>query len=90
MVILNLFSGGGAMFFFLSSKNLQFTSYLSDINDELITTYKVVKDKLEGLITLLKYHQTEYEKSPHEYYYQLRANIKPSLTDEEKAGGSSH
>ena len=79
------FLGGGAIFFFLSSKNLKFTSYLSDMNDELINTYKVVKNKLEKLITLLKYHQIEYEKSPYEYYYQLRANIKPSLTDEEKA-----
>jgi DNA adenine methylase len=79
------FLGGGAMFFFLFSKDLQFTSYLSDINDELINAYKVVKNKLEELLTLLRNHQTEYEKSPSEYYYQLRANIKPSLTDEEKA-----
>ena len=48
------FLGGGAMFFFLFSKNLQFTCYLSDINDELINAYKVVKNKLEELLTLLR------------------------------------
>ena len=79
------FLGGGAMFFFLSSKNLQFSSYLSDINEELINAYKVVKDKVEQLISLLKYHEAEYKKSPYEYYYELRANIKPSLTDVERA-----
>lgn len=52
------------MFFFLSSKNLQFSSYLSDLNDELIYAYKVVKDKVEKLISLLRHHKTEYEKSP--------------------------
>jgi DNA adenine methylase len=78
------FLGGGAVFFFLSSKNFQFSSYLSDINEELINAYKIVKDKVEQLISLLKYHETEYKKSPYEYYYELRANIKPSLTDVEK------
>ena len=70
--------------FFLSSKNLQFTSYLSDINEELINAYNVVKSKVEQLITLLRDHETEYRKSPSEYYYQLRANIKP-LTEERAA-----
>jgi DNA adenine methylase len=79
------FLGGGAMFFFLSSKNLQFTSYLSDINEDLINAYKVVKSKVEQLIALLRYHETEYKKSPYEYYYELRANIKPSLTEVERA-----
>ena len=71
------------MFFFLSSKNLQFISYLSDSNEELINAYKVVKSKVEQLIALLKYHEIEYRKSPSEYYYSLRANIKP-LTEVER------
>jgi DNA adenine methylase len=80
------FLGGGAMFFHLfSSRNLQFSSsYLSDINEDLITAYKVVKDKVEELIILLKHHEIEYKKSPRKYYYELRANMKP-LTDVEKA-----
>ena len=77
------FLGGGAMFFYLSSKNLQFASYLSDINEELVNAYKVVKSKVEQLITLLGYHETEYKKSPREYYYALRE--KPLLTEVERA-----
>lgn len=79
------FLGGGAMFFFLSSKNLQFNSYLSDINEELINAYNIVKDRVEQLISHLKYHEAEFKKSPYEYYYELRANTKPSLTEVEKA-----
>jgi DNA adenine methylase len=78
------FLGGGAMFFYLSSKNLPFTSNLSDINEELINAYKVVKNKVEQLIALLSYHEMEYKKSPSDYYYELRANIKP-LTEVERA-----
>jgi DNA adenine methylase len=52
------FLGGGAVFFHLTTnKNIRFSAYLSDINEELITTYKVVKDVLERLIDLLKEHQ---------------------------------
>jgi DNA adenine methylase len=79
------FLGGGAMFFHVSSRNLQFASYLSDINEDLINAYKVVKENVEELITLLKYHETEYKKWPHEYYYELRANIKPSTNVERAA-----
>jgi DNA adenine methylase len=79
------FLGGGAMFFYLSSKNIQFESFLSDINDDLVNAYNVIRDKVEELIVLLKHHEKEYNKSRHEYYYELRANIKPSLTAVEKA-----
>ena len=78
------FLGGGALFFHLLAKNLELISYLSDINEDLINAYKVVKDKVDDLIGLLKHHETEYKKSPNEYYYQLRANIKP-LSDVESA-----
>jgi hypothetical protein len=39
------------MFFHLSSdKSMNLTAYLSDINEELIKAYKVVKDNVEELI----------------------------------------
>jgi DNA adenine methylase len=78
------FLGGGAMFFHLFSKNIQFTSHLSDTNEDLINAYRVVKDDVEVLIRLLKHHEKEYENSHHKYYYQLRAKINP-LTDVERA-----
>lgn len=78
------FLGGGAMFFHTFSKNIQFTPYLSDMNEELINAYKVVKDNVEELIRLLLHYEAEYNNSRHEFYYQLRANIKP-VTDVERA-----
>lgn len=67
------FLGGGAMFFHLvSDKNMTFTAYLPDTSEELIKTYKVVKECVEELIEVLTEHQKEYDKSPSEYYYRLR------------------
>src|SRR6266545_48288 len=55
------FLGGGAVFFHLATKkNIRSTAYLSDINEDLITTYKVVKDDVEKLIVLLKKRQKDY------------------------------
>jgi DNA adenine methylase len=49
------FLGGGALFFYLISvRSEKFRAYLSDINSELINSYKVVKDNVEELIDLLK------------------------------------
>ena len=79
------FLGGGAMFFNLSSLNLKFDTYLSDINEELINTYKVVKDNVEELIPILKTHKINYKKSPSKYYYELRSNINPLSNHIEKA-----
>ena len=49
------FLGGGAMFFHLiSNKNIRFTAYLSDLNKELINTYRVIQNDVERLIEVLK------------------------------------
>ena len=78
------FLGGGAMFFHLiSDKNMRFTAYLSDINAELITAYKVVKNNVNELIQILKRHEREYNRNPSKYYYKLRDEIKP-VTDIDK------
>jgi site-specific DNA-adenine methylase len=47
-----------------------FVAYLSDTNEELIKTFKVV-------IEALNQHQKEYDKNPSEYYYSLRDEIQP-------------
>ena len=73
------FVGGGAVFFYIvSQKNIQFESFLSDINEELIIAYKTIRDHIEELITILKVHEREYKKFPIEYYYKLRTDIKLS------------
>lgn len=73
------FLGGGAMFFHLvSDRNMRFAAYLSDINQELITAYQVVKDNVKELLQRLEKHQREYNKNPSGYYYKLRGQIKPT------------
>lgn len=57
------FVGGGAVLFALRPKK----AYISDINADLINAYKVVKSRVENLITHLKRHVYE-----HDYYYKLR------------------
>jgi DNA adenine methylase len=70
------FLGGGAMFFHLvSDKNMRFASYLSDINEELVIAYKVVKDNVKDLIELLKRHQRGYTRNPSEYYYKVKRRV---------------
>lgn len=59
------FVGGGALFFKLQPKN----SVINDLNSELITTYKVIKDEIEELINLLKIHK---ELNSKEYYLKIR------------------
>src|SRR5919107_448023 len=67
------FLGGGAMFFHLiSNKNIGFTAYLSDLNGELINTYRVIQNDVERLIEVLKKNENEYKKNPSRYYYELR------------------
>ena len=50
-----LFLGGAALFFHLiSNRKLSFFPYLSDLNKELIITYKIVKDNVSELLQLIK------------------------------------
>lgn len=61
------FLGGGAVFFHLQPS----AAVLTDINAELITTYRCVRDHVDDLITLLQEHKKQH--NPY-YYYDLRAN----------------
>lgn len=57
------FVGGGALFFELQPNN----AYISDINEELINLYNVVKDDVNNLIEDLGNHNTSKE-----YFLQIR------------------
>jgi DNA adenine methylase len=72
------FLGGGAMFLHLISSGMRFNACLSDINAELITAYRAVKDNVNGVMRLLQTYEREYKKYPpyskqqKQYYNQLR------------------
>jgi len=65
------FVGGGALFFELYNLGILKDKkvYLFDINEELINTYKVIRDYPHELIEKLKEFKTKHNK---EFYYQIR------------------
>jgi DNA adenine methylase len=66
------FVGGGAVFFDL----LPETAYLSDLNNELVITYNVIKNDVENLIKLLKKHKLDKE-----YFLKIRSQNPEKLSD---------
>lgn len=62
------FLGGGALLYRIYSKAKK--CYVSDINFELITAYRVIKQNLNELIKILEMHKKNHNK---EYYNKLRA-----------------
>lgn len=73
------FVGGGAVLFdILNHYDLE-EVYISDINAELINTYKAIRDDVEGLISLLQVMEDEYVPLENEerkvYFYEKRARF---------------
>lgn len=66
------FVGGGAVFFDLLPKK----AYLSDLNNELVITYNVIKNDVESLIKSLKKHRSDKE-----YFLKVRAQNPKKLSD---------
>ena len=70
------FVGGGAVLFDVLSNYELEKVYISDINAELINTYKMIRDNLEGLIASLNEVQNAYitmnMDDRKEYYYEKR------------------
>lgn len=60
------FIGSGAVFFHVLPKK----AIISDLNEDLINTYKVIKNDWEKLFNYLKGHQKNHDN---EYYYKLRS-----------------
>jgi DNA adenine methylase len=82
------FVGGGAVFFELYSENLLSGKkiILSDINKDLVTTYKVIQSNPTNLIDNLKNYKEQHSK---EFYYKVREVDRKeyynNLSDLEKA-----
>jgi len=70
------FLGGGAVFFHLMPER----ATLSDLNQELINCYQVVRDDVDRLIELLKRHTNDKA-----HYYRVRAWNSHQLTPVEQA-----
>lgn len=66
-----VFLGSGALFF--SMRPQQAT--LSDLNEELIECYSVLRDEWESVVVRLHHHQNHHSK---DYYYEVRSS-KPRL-----------
>lgn len=70
------FVGGGAVLFDILSKYNLEKVYISDINNELINAYHIIRDNIEKLISLLLKYQNEYipfnKEERKEYYASKR------------------
>ena len=67
------FLGAGSMFFALKPE----FSILSDLNDHLISCYKIVKDHPEKIYKLLKEYSSKTSES---YYYKMRDKYNNTLS----------
>lgn len=65
------FVGGGAFFFDLCPHE----AIISDSNEELIITYKIVRDRVRELIEALRDHKNEED-----YYYKIRSKKPVNLS----------
>lgn len=66
------FVGGGAVFFDLLPEK----GFLSDLNNELVTTYNVIKSDVDSLIASLKKHKTDKD-----YFLKIRSQDPKKLND---------
>jgi DNA adenine methylase len=57
------FLGGGALYFSILEKYKIKTAYLSDLNRDLILTYKVIQKKHDDLLDFLEQYQKRYDET---------------------------
>lgn len=67
------FVGGGAVAFYLLKTRKPKKVFISDVNEELINTYEVVKNNVEELIELLHKYKNKHTKKGKDFYLKVRA-----------------
>lgn len=77
------FVGGGAVFFFIKQNFSLKKHVISDINEELILTYKVIQNDIQTLSHYLqelseKYHEINDEEQRSLFYYNIRKSFNKS------------
>ena len=70
------FIGGGAFFFYLNPNK----AIIADSNEELITTYKAIRDNAEEIIKILDGYKNEET-----FFYKIRSLNPNKLSDPERA-----
>jgi len=76
------FVGGGAIAFFIIKNFKPKAIFLSDINEELVNTYNIIKNDVENLIIELKKLKTTHNK---EKFYEIRAEDPSQLSPLKRA-----
>lgn len=79
------FVGSGAVFFYIMQKYKPKEVILSDTNEELMITYKVIKEDVERLIVELKQHSEYHKVEGKKYYLTIRATDPKLLPELERA-----
>ncbi|MFH1472401.1 MAG: DNA adenine methylase [Nanoarchaeota archaeon] len=79
------FLGGGAVFFYVVQKVKPNEIILSDINEELINAYVVLRDDVERLIIELKQHKEYHQADGKKYYLEIRGVNPTTLPALERA-----
>ncbi|MFI5299339.1 MAG: DNA adenine methylase [Polyangiales bacterium] len=74
------FVGGGAVFFALVERQRVWRAVLSDVNGELILTYRAVRDEVDAVIAKLRTHVNDRD-----HFYAVRAQEPATLSPAERA-----
>jgi DNA adenine methylase len=79
-VFIEPFVGGGSVLFHVLQKYKPSKAVVADLNDELITTYRVIRDSPDILMGVLDRHLENHHKDPKEYYYEVRKHDPETLS----------
>ena len=79
------FLGSGAVFFYIIQKYNPKEIIISDVNEELINTYEIIKNDVERLIVELKQHKDYHMAEGKRYYLTIRSTNPNNLPKLERA-----
>jgi len=79
------FVGSGAVFFYIIQQFNPSEVMISDLNEELIDAYQLVRDEVDKLIVELKQHQQAHLTQGKQYYLTIRAKNPAELSPLERA-----
>jgi DNA adenine methylase len=79
------FIGGGAVFFYLNQRFSFEECYICDVNEELILSYRVIKQSIKKLISELGDLESDYlsksDKKRESFYYEVRDAFNQKLPE---------